>query len=139
MEQHAVFGRVEHSQPSAEQTTTESGATAGHTLNMSGNLPQQSITLDFAREQFYLAQRASERFASQLASFVEALQQQKEDDAWLEQIRCEADRVVHFHDEQLRQWEAISGSIEAYLTSVKQLAEAMAVSGRCYLPTTDHF
>eukprot|EP00878_Enallax_costatus_P014903 GHUV01015603.1.p1 GENE.GHUV01015603.1~~GHUV01015603.1.p1 ORF type:complete len:402 (+),score=168.86 GHUV01015603.1:387-1592(+) len=95
---------------------------------MSGSLPQQAITLDFAREQFYLAQRASERFASKLASFVDSLQQQKEDDAWLEQVKIEAERIVHFHDEQHRQWEAISGSIEAYLASVKQLAETMAVN-----------
>lgn len=101
---------------------------------MSGSLPQQAITLDCAREQFYLAQRASEKFASQLASIVENLQQQKEDDAWLEQVKVEAAKIVHFHDEQHRQWESISGSVEAYMASVKQLAEMMAVNGMLAIP-----
>lgn len=87
------------------------------------------ITLEFAREQFYLSQRASERFASQLASFVENLQQLRENDAWLEQVKVEAEKMLHFHDEQHRHWESISNSIEAYLAGVKQLAEMMAVNG----------
>lgn len=99
---------------------------------MSGGLPRQDVTLDYARESFYLAQRSAERFAAQLASFVGVLEQQKEDDAWLQQVKVEADKVLHFHEEQHRQWQAISGNIDAYLAGVKQLAEAMAVNGRYF-------
>jgi hypothetical protein len=87
------------------------------------------VTLDTAREQFYLAQRASERFAAQLARFVANLEQQKEDDAWLEQVKEEAAKTRVFHEEQHRQWAVISDSIDTYVDSVKALAESMAVNG----------
>jgi hypothetical protein len=87
------------------------------------------VTLDTAREQFYLAQRASERFAAQLARFVANLEQQKEEDAWLEQVKEEAAKTRVFHEEQHRQWAVISHSIDAYVDSVKALAETMAVNG----------
>lgn len=87
------------------------------------------VTLDSAREQFYLAQRASERFAAQLARFVANLEQQKEDDAWLEQVKEEAAKTRVFHEEQHRQWAVISHSIDTYVDSVRALAETMAVHG----------
>jgi hypothetical protein len=87
------------------------------------------VTLDTAREQFYLAQRASERFAAQLAAFVANLEQQKQDDAWLEQVKEEAAKTRVFHEEQHRQWAVISDNIDTYVDSVKALAETMAVNG----------
>jgi hypothetical protein len=87
------------------------------------------VTLDTAREQFYLAQRASERFAAQLADFVAKLEQQKEDDAWLEQVKEEAAKTRVFHEEQHRQWAVISDNIDTYVDSVRVLAETMAVNG----------
>lgn len=67
----------------------------------------------------------------QLAKFVDDLEQQKQDDEWLEGVKEEAAKVVVFHKEQYRQWELISNDIEAYVASVKALAEVMAVNGGC--------
>lgn len=94
---------------------------------MSSSPEPMPVTLDSAREQFYLAQRASERFAAQLARFVANLEQQKEDDAWLEQVKEEAAKTRVFHEEQHRQWAVISHSIDTYVDSVRALAETMAV------------
>lgn len=103
--------------------------TLSNIQNRMSNSPEpMPVTLDTAREQFYLAQRASERFAAQLARFVANLEQQKEDDAWLEQVKEEAAKTRVFHEEQHRQWAVISDSIDTYVESVKALAETMAVN-----------
>lgn len=49
--------------------------------------PQQQVTLDESREQFYVAHRACERFSQQLGAFVKRLQEAKATDGWLSEVR----------------------------------------------------
>jgi hypothetical protein len=48
---------------------------------------QPHVTLDSTREQFYVAQRACERFSQQLGAFVARLQEAQPDGAWLSEVR----------------------------------------------------
>eukprot|EP00879_Flechtneria_rotunda_P000954 GHRR01001087.1.p1 GENE.GHRR01001087.1~~GHRR01001087.1.p1 ORF type:complete len:402 (+),score=164.46 GHRR01001087.1:248-1453(+) len=96
---------------------------------MAGTPEQLSaVTLDSVREQFFLAHRATERFAAQLGSFLEMLQQQKPDDSWLEQVKDEATRTVQFYSLQHSQWANISSHIDSYIEDVRALAERMVVN-----------
>lgn len=52
------------------------------------------LTLDDARDAFYVAQRAAERYAGQLKAFVELIDSKKAqaDEAWIEAVQDEARR-----------------------------------------------
>jgi hypothetical protein len=89
------------------------------------------LTLDDARDAFYVAQRACERFALQLKGFVELLDSKKAqaDEAWMEAVQDEARRVLTFHSSQHAEWDAFSERTDAYVDSVRRLAERMAIAG----------
>ncbi|KAF8055038.1 SEC3A [Scenedesmus sp. PABB004] len=89
---------------------------------------EEPVTLDAAREFFYVAHRSAERLAASLGSVVSALEQQQESDAWLEQTRQEADRVAAIYAEQARQAAAWQARVEHYVGSVRELGERMALA-----------
>lgn len=91
--------------------------------------PAPSLTLDDARETFYVAHRACERHASHLKKLVEDLEQRNAVDAWLETVQDEVVKAVHFHAQQHDAWMAFSSNVAAYVDSVRGLAEQMAMSG----------
>eukprot|EP00775_Hariotina_reticulata_P003429 gene3429-3701_t len=66
--------------------------------------------------------------------FVGALEQQKPDDGWLEQVQAEAAKLVTFLDNQREQWIHIAAGIDDYVESVRELADTMAINGEADLP-----
>jgi hypothetical protein len=95
--------------------------------------PPPLLTLDECRDAFYVAQRACERHAAQLKAFVDALDSKKAqaDDAWIESVQEEAKRALHFHSNQHAEWDGFAERVDAYVDSVRRLAEAMAIAGGC--------
>lgn len=89
----------------------------------------EQVTLDAAREQFYVAQRACERMAVQLGALVASLEQQKPEDGWLSTVQQEAARLATFHAQQHAHWAAMAGDIDAYVDSVRSLADQIAING----------
>lgn len=87
-----------------------------------------TLSLDEAREHFYVAQRACERFSGLLKQIVETLEQKKVDDAWLELVQDEATKAVYFHSQQGESWSAFAARTEEYLASVQKLGEQLAIA-----------
>lgn len=90
-----------------------------------------TLTLDEARDAFYVAQRACERHAAALAAFVALLDDKKAaaDAAWLGAVHEEARKALVFHGAQAGAWDGFVSRADAYTESVKQLGEAMALAG----------
>jgi hypothetical protein len=88
-----------------------------------------SLSLDEAREHFFVAQKACERYAAELKKFVAVLEGSKPDDAWLDQVQLEASKAVQFHSHQHSTWSNIQEDIETYIKAVRELGEEMAMAG----------
>ena len=89
-----------------------------------------SLTLDEAREFFYVAQRSCERYVAELAKLVAELEQKKVEDGWLEQVQLEATKAVHFYEQQHNAWSSIKDRVDSYINTVKELGEQMAIAGK---------
>lgn len=92
--------------------------------------PPPILTLDEARDAFYVAQRACERYALQLKAFVELIDSKKAQagEEWIEAVQEEARKAKFFHSNQLAEWEAFSTRADGYVDSVRRLAELMAIA-----------
>lgn len=92
--------------------------------------PPPLLTLDECRDAFYVAQRACERFASQLKDFVEVLDDKKTqaDDEWIDVVLLEGNKSLLFHTNQHAVWDAFNERAHEYVESVKRLAELMAIA-----------
>jgi len=89
------------------------------------------LTLDECRDAFYVAQRACERHTASLKAFVDVLDSKKTqaDEAWIELVQEEAKKALFFHSNQHAVWDAFSETADAYVDSVRRLAELMAIAG----------
>lgn len=76
-----------------------------------------------------MAHRACERFSQQLGALVARLQAAQAGDAWLSEVQQEAHKVVAFHQQQCGVWAGLAGAVDAYVDSVRELAERMALAG----------
>jgi hypothetical protein len=110
-----------------------SGSGAAHGAPSAADLPP--LTLDECREAFYVAQRACERYAGELRAFVELLDSKKAagGEAWIEAVQDESRKASFFHSNQLSEWEGFSERADAYVDSVRRLAELMAIAGAAAL------
>lgn len=111
-----------------EDTKPATTTSAAGTSSASGHDDQDSqVTLDGVRDAFFVAHRACERFSKVLGGIAQKLQDSKADDPWLTEAHEGAQQVLLFHQQQASQWSALAGSIDAYMESVRDLAERMAV------------
>ncbi|KIZ00082.1 hypothetical protein MNEG_7879 [Monoraphidium neglectum] len=88
------------------------------------------LSLDECREAFYVAQRATERYAAQLKAFVDVIDSKKAQagEAWIEAVQDEARKATFFHTNQLAEWEDFAERADSYVDSVRRLAERLAIA-----------
>ncbi|KAI8472421.1 MAG: hypothetical protein J3K34DRAFT_519757 [Monoraphidium minutum] len=88
------------------------------------------LTLDECRDAFYVSQRACERYARELQGFVDLLDSKKAagGEAWIEAVQDAARKAAHFHGSQVEEWRAFAERSDAYVESVRRLAERMAIA-----------
>ena len=87
-----------------------------------------ALSLDEAREQFYVGQRANERFAQNLKQIVDELESTGPEGAWLALVEEEAARAARYHAQQAEQWSMFSNAASSYVASVKKLADKLAIA-----------
>jgi hypothetical protein len=87
------------------------------------------VTLDEARDFFYTSMRALERFCVELKATVTELEARKPSDEWLEASETQLRKGALFLDQQLELWGAQSHAMDAYIASVRALADEEAIRG----------
>ncbi len=103
---------------------------ASSTPAPAGPSARPKLTLDEARDFLYTSMRTLERFSSELKGTVDALDGLKQNGAWLDTAQEQFAKGARLMDDQARQWQQTTARMEAYMSSVRDLADQLALQGR---------